>query len=150
MEATTHSGTRVENALAPRIDSRAGTGMEIGLKIAALVLASFQLLGYGWWDRSNLTLIESTFWLTPAFALLIVAIIPFRLLSYAPTIRWAIAILVVVASIRLIEGIVVAWNSPIEPDTPAIALRLISLGILVASLCVVWRMDARKIQSGGK
>lgn len=122
--------------------------MEIGLKIAALVLASFQLLGYGWWDRSNLTLVESALWLTPAFALLIVAIIPFRLLSYAPTIRWAIAILVVVASIRLIEGIVVAWNSPIEPDTPAMAFRLISLGILVSSLCVVWRMNARRNRRG--
>lgn len=149
--AETHLGTRVEqNALALRIDSQVRTGIEIGLKKAALILASFQLLGYGWWDRSNLTLMESAFWLTPAFALIIVAIIPFRLLSSAPTLHWAIAALAVVASIRLIEGIVAAWNSPIEPDTPAIAFGLISLGILMSSLRVVWRIHERRNQSGGK
>ncbi|MBL8503660.1 MAG: hypothetical protein JNL78_09505 [Rhodocyclaceae bacterium] len=112
--------------------------MQIGLKIAAFFFGFIVFLGFGWWDRSDLSLLESAYWLSPAFSLLLIAVIPFRLLSANEIAKWGISALVTIGVIRLVQGMIASWNSPIEPDTPAILLRLVMLSILASSIYLIW------------
>jgi hypothetical protein len=102
------------------------------------LLACVQLLGFGWWDRSELMWHESAYWLAPGFALLAVAVIPFRLLDSVPLLRWTLSALVFVALIRLASGAIAAWNAPVEPDKGAVAFQLLSLLVLAVSVVAVW------------
>jgi hypothetical protein len=123
--------------------------LAISLKVAAFLLASVQFVGFGWWDRSDLMWHESAYWLAPGFALLAVAVIPFRLLDSVPLLRWALSALVLVALIRLASGAMAAWNAPIEPDRGAVGFQLLSLLVLAVSMVAVWARLRDKDQSRG-
>jgi hypothetical protein len=108
------------------------------LKVAALLFACIAFIGFGWWDRSHLSLLENTYWLAPAFSLLLIAVIPFRWISSSDIAKWGVSALATIGMIRLVQGMFASWNSPIEPDTPAILLGLVMLSILASSIYLVW------------
>jgi hypothetical protein len=56
----------------------------------------------------------------------------------------AFSILAVVGIARLMQELSASWSSPIEPDTPAIFLQVISLGILGWGLSSVWKKANKK------
>lgn len=68
-----------------------------------------------------------------------VAVLPLRLLASNAFCKWGTGILCAIGILRLAQGMIEDWNSPIEPNTPAIALRAFSLGILLSSLYLIWR-----------
>jgi len=113
--------------------------MQLAIKILALIFALFYFLGFTWWDRSDLALFAKIYWIMPSLALFTIAIIPYRLLSSLPILRWGTSIICAIGTISVLEGVYEAWNSEIEPDTPAIFLRLVILGIFISSLYLMWR-----------
>lgn len=112
--------------------------LELGLKIVAFIKGCGTFLAYGWWDRSYLGPVGSLYWLSPGFALFLLAFIPFRFLSSRLFTRWAITTLCTVAAVKLVQGIIGSVNSPIEPDTAAIIFRCLDIAILILSLRVIW------------
>ena len=113
--------------------------MRLTLKILALLFSCVFFIAYGWSERSDLNALEKIFWLMPALALFAVAAIPFRTLSSFPAMKWGVSIVCALGIIKIIQGIVVSFNAPIEPDTPAIILRLVSLGLLAPGLYIMWK-----------
>jgi hypothetical protein len=118
--------------------------VKLTLKIAALIFSLFHFLGYGWWDREYMSLAESIYWLLPAFSLLVIAVIPFQLMALVAPVKLGVSILFVGGALRLFHAAIASWNSPIEPDTPAIFLQLISLVILAVSGYIIWSPELRK------
>lgn len=112
--------------------------MKFALKIVALCFGSIYFLAYGWWDRSYLSFVEQLYWLTPGFGLFVMAAVPFRVLSSNAGTKWGTTLLCAVGTSKLLQGIIESLSSPIEPDTAAVILRSIILGIFIVGLQIIW------------
>lgn len=113
--------------------------MYLALKVVSLFLFASDLIGFGWWDRSELTALGALYWLTPAMSLLIIGVTPFRILARITFIKVVFSGLVFVGVIRLGQDMYASWNSPHEPDAPAILLQAATMGIMVWALMRIWR-----------
>lgn len=121
--------------------------MKILSKTLALIFSIFFFIGFTWWDRSDMEIYAKIYFLLPAFVLLILAIVPYRLFSVNQLSKWGIVLLCIIGTIPVFDGMIEAWNSPIEPDTPAIFLRLIVIGVFILNLYLIWQNQSGKNNS---
>lgn len=110
--------------------------MIIFLKVIALVIAGISLLGYGWWNRDYLSLIERIFMLSPSFGLLIIGLTPVRVLGLKK-LRWLATLIFFIGIARLLIEISTDLGLPNEPDING--FHLLALGILFTGVYISWR-----------
>lgn len=112
--------------------------MNIILRVVALVFAGIDFLGYGWWNRDYLSLVEKIFMLSPAYGLLIIGVTPYKILS-SKKLRVLATLILLIGIMQSLQEIGSDVRSPIEPDMPAVILRLIIITILGIGIYVAWK-----------
>lgn len=120
--------------------------MHIALRFVSFLLAAASFLGYAWWDRSDSNLVETSLFLSPAVALLMVGLIPINRLAFNAALRLAITVLCGVGTLSALRSVLQALGSPIEPDTAAAILHAFIAAVLAWSVVIVWR---RHLGQGG-
>lgn len=109
------------------------------LKVVALVFAGITFLAYGWGSRDYLSFIEKLFWLSPAFGLLIIGLVPFSLMNLKKR-RILPTFIFLIGIAQTLKEIISDLRLPIEPDINLAHLTI--LGILSIGIYVVWRPHA--------
>jgi len=120
--------------------------MNIFLRIVAMIFSGIIFLGYGWWNRDYLSLIEKIFMLSPAYGLLIIAVIPYRVLALKK-LRILITLILIAGIAQSLQEIESDIRSPIEPDLPAAMLRLIIIAILGVGIYKAWKPKSESTES---
>jgi len=109
--------------------------------MAALAFAGIIFLGYGWWNRDYLSFIEKIFMLSPAFGLIIIAVIPYKVLALNK-LRILTTLIFLTGIVQSLQEIGNDIRSPIEPDVPAAILRLVIITILGIGIYKAWKPKA--------
>jgi len=113
-----------------------------------MIFSGIIFLGYGWWNRDYLSLIEKIFMLSPAYGLLIIAVIPYRVLALKK-LRILITLILIAGIAQSLQEIESDIRSPIEPDLPAAMLRLIIIAILGVGIYKAWKPKSESTESKG-
>ena len=114
--------------------------MIIILKVFSILFSCVSFIGYAWFDREYLSLIEKIFMLSSAFGLLIIGVIPFRFLRLR-SFRVIFTVILLTGIVRTVFGIFEALTTTGAADTNGATLHLVVLIILCMGVYFSWRIE---------